>query len=381
MNWLPREHVLGERVLLREPQQRDADAIAAACNDPLTRRYLPLLPDPYRRDDALAWIDGAELHRRQGGASFVIVDPGSDQVLGSIGLNDVSPSGGFGEVGYWVAPWARHRGVAVDATRALSAWGHAQGLARLALLTEESNWPSQRVALSSGYRREGIARSRGVGAGGVRHDLIVWARVTGDPVPAPRLLPDLPGGPDADGRPTRPGAHGYLTDGVVTLRPLWESDATAMYELNSLPEVVATSVPPVAPAMADEVARCGRAYSRWLAGERCELAVVDAATGGFAGEIGLFYQEPVTGQAMIGYGLLPRFRGRGLMTRAVRLLTDWAFATTSIARVVAGTAPTNLASQQVLRRAGFAQEAHLRSRLPGPDNTRIDDIQWVLFPG
>jgi RimJ/RimL family protein N-acetyltransferase len=380
MDGLPDERILGERVMLRAPDRRDADPIAAACNDPAVQRFLHVLPTPYRRADALAWIESAPAHRQRGGASFAIVDPATDQLLGSIALNDVSAGAGSGEIGYWVAPWARGRGVATDAARALTGWSHAHGIGRLTLYTELENWPSQRVALACGYRREGVARGRGVSRGGGRHDHVTWARVTDDPVPAPRLLPDLPGPPGPDGTPTRPGAYGYLADGVVTLRPLWEPDAPAMYELDNLPDVVATSVPPRAPTWEQVVQRCARSYGRWLAGERCEVAILDAASGEFAGQLGLFYQEPPTLQAMLGYGMLPRFRGRGLMTRAVRLLTGWAFAQVGLARIVAGTAPGNLGSQAVLERAGFTREAYLRSRLPGADGTRVDDIQWVLFP-
>ncbi len=377
---MPYEQILGERVLLRTPEPGDADQVVAAAADPAIIRFLPVLPVPYRRDDALAWIGSAEATRQRGGASFVIVDPASDQLLGSIGLNDVSAAGGYGEIGYWVAPWARNRGVAGDATRALTAWAHAHGVARLALLTEAANWPSQRVALGCGYRREGVARGRGANRDGSRHDLIVWARLATDPAPTERLLPDLPGPPDAQGKPGKSGPHGYLTDGVVTLRPLWETDAPAMHALNTLPEVVATSVPPIAPPLSEEVARCARSYSRWLAGERCELVIMDAGTGEFAGEIGLVYQEPVTQQAMVGYGLLPQFRGRGFTTRAVRLLTGWAFTQTGIERIIAGTEPANLASQKVLQRAGFEREGYLKARLPGVTGGRIDDIQWALLP-
>ena len=379
MDALPYEQVLGERVMLRAPHSRDADAIVAACNDPAIVRFLPLLPTPYRREDALAWIDSAITHYQRGGASFVIVDPATDQLLGSIGLNDVSALSRTGEIGYWVAPWARNRGVASDATHALTAWAHAHGIERLALLTEPENWPSQRVALANGYQREGVARGRGVNRDGSRHDLVVWARLTADPAPTVRILPDLPGPPDASGRPTRPGPAGVLTDGVIALRPIFEPDAPAMHALRSLPEVVSTSVPPVAPTPAEVVKRCAQAYGRWLAGERCEVAVLDATTGAFAGQLGLVYSEPQTQQAILGYSSLPEFRGRGFTTRAVRLLTDWAFATTGIARISAGTAPDNEASQAVLRRAGFTREGFHPARLPGPAGTRIDDIEWALL--
>jgi len=125
--------------------------------------------------------------------------------------------------------------------------------------------------------------------------------------------------------------------------------------------------------------RCERAAAHWLEGVRVDLVIEDAATGEPAGEIGLFYQEPATGQGMIGYSMLPAFRGRGFATRAAQLLSLWAFAETDIARLIAGALPTNVGSQRVLEKAGFHREAYLRSRLPGPDGTRTDDVQFVLL--
>jgi RimJ/RimL family protein N-acetyltransferase len=194
----------------------------------------------------------------------------------------------------------------------------------------------------------------------------VFARLAGDPPgPTPRLLPDLPGG--------------ELTDGVVTLRPLTGDDIDFYAELHALPDVVATSVPPVPPSREEMVRRCAWATAQWLAGDRVDLVITDAATGTPAGEIGLFYQEPPTAQAMIGYSMLPAWRGRGFPTRAAQLVALWAFAETGIARLIAGALPTNAGSQRVLEKAGFKREAYLRSRLPGPDGTRNDDIQFALL--
>ena len=46
------------------------------------------------------------------------------------------------------------------------------------------------------------------------------------------------------------------------------------------------------------------------------------------------------------------------------LLARWAFAETGIARLIAGTNPTNAGSQRVLERAGFRREGYQRGRLP-----------------
>jgi RimJ/RimL family protein N-acetyltransferase len=200
-----------------------------------------------------------------------------------------------------------------------------------------------------------------------RRDLVVWARTADDPAePVARLLPDLPGG--------------VLDDGVIELRPLWSEDTDDMYALRSLPESVATSVPPVPPDRAEVARRCAGAAYHWLIGTRAALSIRDKESGRFAGEISLFYQSPELGEAMLGYGLMPEWRGRGYATRAVRLVAQWAFKDVGIPRLIAGTMPENVGSQRVLERAGFTREAHQRSRLPGVDGNRIDDVLFALLP-
>jgi RimJ/RimL family protein N-acetyltransferase len=170
-----------------------------------------------------------------------------------------------------------------------------------------------------------------------------------------------------------------LTDGVVRLRPLGPGDVEFETALRNVPDVWATSVPPEPPGPAEVRRRCRQAEALWLAGARADLVIVDVATGVSAGNIGLYYDEPRTGQAMIGYSMLPAFRGRGFATRAAQLLALWSFAETDVARLIAGALPSNTGSHRVLEKAGFRREAYLRSRLPGPDGTRRDDVQFVLL--
>ncbi|HEX8632193.1 MAG TPA: GNAT family protein, partial [Catenuloplanes sp.] len=294
--------------------------------------------------------------------------PATDRLLGGIGLDRVAPARQQAEVGYWVAPWARRRGVATAAVRTLSSWAFAGELRRLELVTDWENTASQRVALAAGFHREGVRRGAAPARDGGRGDFVAFARLADDPPgPTPRLLPDLPGG--------------ELSDGVVTLRPLRPGDTDFLYTLHSLPDVVATSVPPVPPDREESALRCARSAARWLAGERADLVIVDAATGAAAGDFGLYYQEPQTGQAMIGYSMLPAWRRRGYPVRAAHLVALWAFAETGIARLAAGTLPTNVASQRVLEKAGFQREGYLRSRLPWMAGQRVDDVLFALVAG
>ena len=247
-------------------------------------------------------------------------------------------------------------------TEALLALVERAGDQRLEVLVRGEDGPGQRAAMAAGFQREGVRRGALDGA-----DAVAFARLPGDPPgPVPRLLPDLP--------------CGELTDGVVTLRPLGPADIDFYTELHAIADVIDTSVPPHQPSPEEVRRRCTWAESNWLAGTRADMVVVDTETGAPTGGMGLFYMEPSTGQAMIGYSQLPAWRGRGYVTRAVQLLSLWVFAETGVARLIAGTNPTNKGSQRVLERAGFHQEAYLRFRLPGPGNTRVDDVQYVLLP-
>lgn len=69
------------------------------------------------------------------------------------------------------------------------------------------------------------------------------------------------------------------------------------------------------------------------------------------------YDIEVGRGASIGYALLPAHRGRGLATDAVLTATAWAFRTLKLARIEATVEPGNVASQQLLARAGFARAA------------------------
>ncbi|MBQ1012708.1 GNAT family N-acetyltransferase [Micromonospora sp. M51] len=355
-------------VRLRPFHTGDTADVVDGCADPVSQRFVSNLPAPYTDVDARWWIEvGAPAAWTGGGAAYAIADPATDRLLGAVGLNNPVSARGQVEIGYWVRPAARGRGVATAATRALSDHAFAAGTARLELLTEPENASSQRVALAAGYRYEGSRRSAGSGRNGDRHDLLAWVRLADDPPgPTARLLPDLPGG--------------LLTDGVVTVRRLAPDDAELMHRLHSRPEVVANQAPPVPPTPEATQRRCLLAESAWLTGVIARLMIVDVASGAPAGSCGMSITDAASGEGSVGYALLPEWRGRGYATRAVRLLAAWAFGSAGVTRLVAGTVPGNVASHRVLERVGFQREGLQRGRLPGLDGTRLDDLTFALLP-
>ncbi|MGI5245320.1 GNAT family N-acetyltransferase [Dactylosporangium sp. CA-139066] len=342
------------KLALRRWRQDDAKIIVAACTDTITQRYLPLLPSPYTHADALAFIE-------RGATERAVVDADSDEVLGAIGWRPGRDN--TAEIGYWVVPAARGRRVASTAVELLSAELFQTDFQRLYLQTALTNVASQRVAIAAGFTREGIARGASRWRDGTRYDTVVWARLADDPPgPSPRALPDLP-----DGR---------LTDGVVVVRPMVAEDGLVTYNLRVLPEVSGRSVvgTPADPAV---IARqCAESASKWLAGQRAEMTIWRADDDAYLGEIAVYYAEPVLREAMIGYSLMPEARGHGYAARAARLVTDWGFES-GMARMIAGTAVDNIASQRVLEAAGYEREALQHARLPGPDGTRLDNVMFA----
>jgi RimJ/RimL family protein N-acetyltransferase len=145
-------------ITLRPWRADDADAVYRACQDPDIQRWTQV-PVPYTRADAegfvnelapAAWRDGT-------GVVFAVVDA-SDALLASIGVVGIDRPNRSCEIGYWVAPDARRRGVASGATALLSAWvGEAFDVEHAELYTAPDNHGSQAVAARAGFRLVGEA--------------------------------------------------------------------------------------------------------------------------------------------------------------------------------------------------------------------------------
>lgn len=166
---------------LRDDSPEDAPDVALACRDELTQRWLPL-PNPYTDADALAWCTEISPGFRASGEGieWAAVRRSDDRLVGSFGLKRTDWRARSSEIGYWVAPWARAEGLAVEVVTAIARWLLAeQGFERLVLRAATGNLASQRVAEKSGFTREGVARNAGFNNTG-RVDLVVFSFVPSD---------------------------------------------------------------------------------------------------------------------------------------------------------------------------------------------------------
>lgn len=367
MTGLPMEDVPGDGVLLRPMREDDLPALVVAAADPLVLRFLQALPDPYTAEFATHWLtEVVPATWASGGAQFAITEPGDGMLLGQLSLFEVSERTGSCHVGYWLGAAGRGRGLASAAATAAAAWAFRHGMMRLQLSADVDNVASQRVALRAGFRHEGIRRSAAVARDGSRRDMVSFARLASDPPgPTARVLPDLPGG--------------VLTDGVVELRLTGADDTADMFRLAAVPDVTASRVPPTPLTEAEVLERCCRFPMRWLLGECAAMTIRTAESGAFVGDLGIYQVNPVLGQAMLGYAVVPEQRRRGYVTRAVRLATRWAFEEAGLVRVIAGTHRSNTASQHVLESLGFRREGVQRAILPAADGSRVDDVSYALL--
>jgi RimJ/RimL family protein N-acetyltransferase len=146
-------------VTLRRLVPADDQAIARACSDPETQRWLDFLPRPYLVEHAQAFIEIAAADWESGRAAvFAIADATTAGLLGAIAVQEALGRHPF--IGYWVGPWARGRGVATRATILASRWALRElGVVRLELHAELGNVGSIRAAERAGFQREGILRN------------------------------------------------------------------------------------------------------------------------------------------------------------------------------------------------------------------------------
>jgi RimJ/RimL family protein N-acetyltransferase len=142
-----------EPLHLRPLRPADADAVYQACQDPLVQKWTVALPVPYTRADAGLFINvlAPQGWAEDTACTWAIEDPGSEEFLGVISLT--GRGDGCDEVGYWLAPAGRGRGVATKALAQVCRFGFEclslESIRWTAILGNEA---SRRVAERVGFQ-------------------------------------------------------------------------------------------------------------------------------------------------------------------------------------------------------------------------------------
>ena len=166
-----------------------------------------------------------------------------------------------------------------------------------------------------------------------------------------------------------------LRGGDLALRPWTEDDIPAIVEGCNDFEI-ARWIPTIPHPYTEEDAR---AFLRGdVVPEHEAMAVV--VGGRVVGGIGLVLSSRGD-RASIGYWIAAPARGRGICTRALRLLARHALEELELPSVQLVTDPDNVASQRVAEKVGFRREGVLRAHLRHPDGRIRDSVMFSLLPG
>jgi RimJ/RimL family protein N-acetyltransferase len=156
----PTEPLIDERVVVRLSAERDIPEILIAYQDD---------SELHERLGEQRPPSGAELGRREERAAaeraagtrltLTVADPGSDVCRGQLYVRDVDWDNDRAELGIWLAPQARGRGMAAPALRMAAEWLLATTeLERVQVTTTPDNEPMIRAARAAGFVEEGVLR-------------------------------------------------------------------------------------------------------------------------------------------------------------------------------------------------------------------------------
>jgi len=120
--------------------------------------------------------------------------------------------------------------------------------------------------------------------------------------------------------------------------------------------------------------------ARWILRENMNCAIVDAQTGRYLGGTGLHPRGWSIPAFEIGYWLRSSTEGKGYMTEAVQLLTDFAFDTLGAKRVMIQCDEANIRSANVARRLGYKFEGLIRNDFLDPGGAVRNTFMFSLIP-
>jgi RimJ/RimL family protein N-acetyltransferase len=332
-------------------------------------------------------VAGTELH-------WCIADRVSDAMLGNVQIFRMGPSRDRfqGELGYWLRPGARGRGIVGEALKPVIAHAFTPpeqgglGLVRLHAATDRDNHASQSILRSAGFTQWGAdhqawRRTDGSLSDGVYFELLVlelWAserRGGHDRVRAVEpvtLEGTLPQAGDAPGVRLRAWRH---TDAERVMQAC-SDERTRHWLAHSLPSPYTLDDAHSYIAGRSAEAKDGTSLSWCVADAESDVCIGSVAI------MDLGHAMGTTGE--IGYWAHPDARGRGVMSEAVRLAVRHAF----IAREDGGlgrkrlqliAADGNAASQHIARVNGFVEVGRDRQAERLADGTFADLVRFDLL--
>lgn len=153
-----------------------------------------------------------------------------------------------------------------------------------------------------------------------------------------------------------------LTGRRVALRAITAEDAPALFALFSDPDVMRYWSRPPFTHLAQARKLVRNIHAGYRSGETVQWGVLLHGSDELVGTCTLFHYMPSCRRAEVGYALVRRLWGQGVMRDALGTLVTHAFTTLDCHRLEADIDPANAASARLLAALGFVREGHLRER-------------------
>jgi RimJ/RimL family protein N-acetyltransferase len=342
-------------------------------------RFMPAGAQP-GPDDFPAWLarrrremdTGADLH-------WCIADRSSDVMLGNVQIFRMGPAEGRfqGELGYWLRPGARGKGVLGQALRPVIAHAFTPvdegglGLVRLHASTDAQNYASASVLRSAGFIQWGA-------------DHQAWRRADGSLSDGMHfeLLADL--GPASTAATSMAADPAIVHGNGVRLRPWRHTDAERVAQAcrDELTQHWLAGSLPMPYTLSHAHAYIAASHERARQGTGVSWCVADPATDQCLGAVAVEHLQDALGTAgEVGYWSHPDARGRGVMSEAVRLCVRHAFIASEDgglgrARLRLNAAVGNSGSQRIARVNGFVEVGRDRRAEPLGDGTSVDLVRF-----
>ncbi len=356
-------------------------------------RFMPAGAEP-GPDDFSAWLARRRREMDTGaGVHWCIADLDTDEMLGNVQVFGMEPAEVRfqAEVGYWLRPGARGRGVVGEALPPVLA--HAVrpsnegglGLIRLHAATNSDNYSSQSILRAAGFTQWGAGhqawrRADGSLSDGVYFELLAAELIAGTDRLTARAgaleTVTVEGNPPQEGGAPRIRLRQWRRTDAARILEACSHQRTRHWLAGSLPSPYTLEHAHSYVAGCLDDARAGKALCWCVADSGSDLCLGSVAVMNLGDALG------TAGE--IGYWTHPEARGRGVMSEAVRLAVRHAFISREDGglgrkRLRLNAADGNSASLQIARANRFVEVGRDRQAEPLGDGTFADLLRFDLL--
>ena len=153
-----------KRLILRDLKDKDKNVLPLIVNDLEISRYLAVVPYPYKKKDAIWFVDkckkdSKEKPRKNYEIGIELKD--TSELIGVIGLNHVDLWNGRATLGYWLAKKYWRQGITYEAVQVVLGFAFNKlKLQRIDIEAAVENIPSNNLIKKFGSRFEGVAKRK-----------------------------------------------------------------------------------------------------------------------------------------------------------------------------------------------------------------------------